>query len=218
MTKKIVFISIIVVFSGRFLAQSKDFGLWTAISLEKNINTRFSLELTEALRLNENVTQIAQHYSQLAASYKIDKGFYVTLAYRNSQKFKYDETVSYRNRLQIGLSYKFALKNLGIEFQERFQSQIRDINRRDDWKIPKNYLRTRLTLTYDLNRKIEPFVSGELFYELSEEFDNYRLRAGFSYEINKFQSIKSYYMLDQEIQVKDPNSNFVLGFAYKYSF
>jgi hypothetical protein len=200
------------------IAQEKDFGLWTQVSLEKKFTPRFSIQIREALRLDENATRIAVHYSQAIVSYKLTKNFALNVAYRNSQRFRFDETVSYRSRFQADLIYKTKFKKLEFEIQERIQTQFTDINRSSDWRTPKNTMRSRFTVSYDFGKRITPFFYYELFYHINNNFDNQRFRLGLDYEINKKQGMTLFYMLDQELNSNNPLSTYALGLSYKFSF
>ncbi|MGV3631637.1 MAG: DUF2490 domain-containing protein [Bacteroidota bacterium] len=198
--------------------QQEDFGIWTAISLEKKINPRWEISLTESVRLNENATALNQHYSHLSGTYKVSKTFSLTVAYRNSQRFNFDETIDYRHRMQLEAAYKRKLGQWGIELQERFQIRYDNIHRESGWEAPQIYYRTRLTLDYDLDSRVKPFASAELFINQSLYLDNIRLRAGFTYDFNKRNSVRLYYMIDQDLQENDPLRLYALCLGYKFSF
>lgn len=218
MTKKLFFISLCVLLNGFSFAQTKDFGIWSQVSLEKKFTPRLSLGFTECVRLNENATQLNTHYSQLAVEYVILKKLSTSFGYRNSQKFTFDEKINYRQRFQLDFIYKFKIQKLKIDLQERFQMQFQNIGRSETGLIPEYYFRTRATLSYDLEKRITPYCSAEIFLNQNKYIDNLRFRVGFDYEFNKKNSAKIYYMLDQDVQQKEPLGLYVLGFAYKYSF
>lgn len=218
MSKRAVISLFSILFSLASFSQRNDFGLWTEITLEKKISPRWEISLTESIRLNENSTRLNQHYTHLSGTYKISKALSVSLAYRNSQRFDFDQTIDYRHRLQLEAAYKRKLGHLGIEVQERFQIRYDNIQREADWEIPQIYYRTRFTLDYDLDSRFSPFASAELFLNQSLFLDNIRLRAGLDYEFNKKNSIRVYYMIDQDLQVNDPLRLYVLGLNYKFSF
>jgi hypothetical protein len=71
----------------------------------------------------------------------------------------------------------------------RYQSQYADVNSSDDGPVPNNYLRPKLTVKYNLEKKYTPFISGEGFIHLNRAdgilFDAYRLSAGMEYEFTK---------------------------------
>lgn len=218
MSKKTSIFLFLTLVSPAALAQQDDFGVWTEISLEKKINPRWEVSLTESIRLHENATTLSQHYTHLAGTCKISRAFSLTLAYRNSQRFNFDETIDYRHRAQLEAVYKRRLGQLGVELQERFQIRYDNIKREAGWEIPQIYYRTRLTLDYDLDSRFTPFASAELFLDQSWFLDNIRLRAGFDYEFNKRNSARFYYMIDQDLQENDPLRLYALGLGYKFSF
>ncbi len=215
--KKIRFIFFLIISSNGLFAQTKDFGVWTNLSLEKNLSTRLNFTLTESVRFDENASQLSQHLTSLSGSYKITKKLSFSTTLRYAQKFKYDESINLKSRFQIGFLYKIKIKNLGINLEERFQSQLTNVKRAENWEIPSNYFRSRITIKYDLKKKIEPFFSTELFYNVGINFDNLRSRLGIEYEIDKFQSFKVFYMIDKEFNVKNPSTNYILGLGYKFS-
>lgn len=218
MTKKSFFISLVCLLNGLSFAQTKDFGIWSQVTIEKKFTPRFAINLTECIRQNDNATRINTHYTHLGVDYKIAKNSNLIFGYRNAQKFSFDEKTTFRQRFQLDFVYKFKLNKLKIELQERFQMQFDNISRSEKGSIPEFYFRTRATLSYDLEKRITPYCSAEIFLNQYKYIDNLRFRVGFSYEFNKKNSVKLYYMLDQDVQQKNPQGLYALGFAYKYSF
>jgi hypothetical protein len=199
-------------------SQQKDFQWWNKLTIEKKISPRMRISLTDGLRFHENSTQFSKHFNQVNFSYRFTPKFSSTFSYRLVQKSDKKIGFSIRNRLQLDLAYNTSFRKFSFEFQERFQTQIADINRSVNWNIPTNYLRTRITVDYKLVSKFKPFVSSEIFYLIGYDFTNYRLRAGLNYKLNKKNSFSLFYMLDQEINVNKPISVYVLGTSYKFSF
>lgn len=199
-------------------SQEKDFQWWNKLTIEKRISPRMRLSLTDGLRFKENVSQFSRHFNQINFSYNFTPKFSTTISYRLVQKGDDKLGLSIRNRMQMDLIYEVNIKKFSITFQERFQSHVADINRKADWNVPVNYLRSRITIDYKLDSKLRPFASAELFYLLGYDFTNYRLRAGLNYKLNKRNSLGLFYMLDQEINENNPRSDFILGTSYKHSF
>lgn len=218
MSKKNILSLCLILICNSLFSQWNDFGIWSQITLEKKFTPRFVINLTECIRLKENASQINTHYSQLGLEYKLTQKIDLAFGYRNAQKFKFDETVDYRQRFQLDFVYKLKFKKLKIELQERFQTQFENIGRSSTGLTPQFYFRTKATLSYDLERRITPYCSAELFLNQYKYIDKLRFRVGFSYDFNKKNSLKTYYMLDQQVQQNNPLSLFALGVAYKYSF
>jgi len=218
MTKKYSLVFCFLLMCLTLSAQRKDFGIWSQLTLEKKITPRLAIGLTESVRLNENASRVNTHYSQVKINYKVARKINLVLGYRNAQKFSFDEKTDYRQRFQLDFIYKLKIKKLKIELQERFQTQFENIGRSDNALVPEFYYRTRATLSYNLNRKITPYCSAELFVNQDLIADKIRCRLGFSYDFDKRNSVKAYYMLDQQIQRNDPLGFYALGLGYKFSF
>ena len=86
----------------------------------------------------------------------------------------------------------------------RFQSQYSGVNTSENGKVPDNYLRTKLSVKYDFEKRYTPYLSGETFFHLNAPdgilFDNYRLSFGFEYEFTKRSDIQLGYLIDREVQ------------------
>ncbi len=200
------------------IAQWNDFGIRNRITVEKRISPRWLVSLSETFTFNENVTHLSKHYTHLTARYNVTNFFSISAIYRFEQKFNYDETIDLRHKFQTDFNFKFKLKNLGIDFQERLQLRYKNINREENWNIPQFYFRPSVTLDYDLHLKVSPFISAELFINQQGYVDNLRFQAGLDYEFDKHHSLKLYYMINKEVQVKNPLTFYVLGTTYKYKF
>lgn len=209
---------LLLAFSFATKAQVNDAGLWLNLSAEKKITQKFSTQLTQSFRLNENFSELGTSFSEIGVNYKIQKRLSIGAAYRFSQKRRVDDFYSMRHRYNIDISYKLKIKKLSITLRERFQSRYKDYKTSEKGNVPKNYFRSKITMRYNLNKKYTPFISGELFYQLAEQIDNLRFKAGFDYEFNKFSTLNLYYMIDKEINVKNPWTNYVIGLGYNYSF
>ena len=212
------FVAFLLLFCLKTKSQVNDAGLWLTLGAEKKISQKFSTQLTQCFRLNENYSELGTSFTEIGVKYKLFKKLTITGTYRFAQKRKVNDFYSLRHRYNIDLGYKFKVKKVSITLRERFQSAYKDVGRREKWGIPQNYFRSKITLQYNLNKKYTPFVSGEVFYEIKEYINNLRFKAGFDYEFNKLSSLNVFYMVDKEINVKNPWTNYVLGIGYNYSF
>lgn len=91
-------------------------------------------------------------------------------------------------------------------------------------KIPEWFWRSKFELKYDLN-KYTPYIGVELRYQIKDprnpEFNNgfHRSRtfAGVNYKINKRNSFGIYYLIQNEFEVFDPQTLYILGVEYAIS-
>ncbi len=216
--KHIIFICFVILVCNNSFSQVNDAGLWLTLSAEKKITQKFSTQLNQCFRLNENYSELGTAFTEIGLKYKLAKRLTLAGNYRFTQKRRVDDFYGLRHRYNVDLSYKIKVKKLSIVLRERFQSTYKNIGRSDNGGIPINYFRSKITLQYNFGKKYTPFVSGEIFYELKNYIDNLRFKAGFDYEMNKFSTLNIFYMIDKEINVKNPWTNYVLGIGYNYSF
>lgn len=204
------------------MAQVNDAGLWASVNVEKKFTNKISMHINLESRLNENFSELGTFYTELIGEYKYNKIFSVSGGYRFIQKRQVNDSYSTRHRYLVNLNIRHKLANFAANARIRFQSQYADINSSEDGQTPSNYLRPKLALKYDLQKKYTPFVSGELFFHLNSEegflFDNYRLSAGLEYEFSKKSTIEVGYLIDREIQIKNPLTSYVIVIGWNYVF
>lgn len=201
-------------------AQVEDAGLWTSVNIEKKITTDFSVELSEELRFNENISELGTVFTEVGGDYKLIKHVTVGASYRFIQRRRVDDFYSLRHRYTFTATLRYKIKKMAINLRERYVTQYADINTSEDGKIPQKYLGSKLTLKYDLEKKYTPFLYTELFYNLSipegNDFDNVRYAAGFEYEFNKKNSIELSYLVNKEFNVNNPLTSYVIEIAYNF--
>ncbi|MCX6271463.1 MAG: DUF2490 domain-containing protein [Bacteroidetes bacterium] len=203
-------------------SQTNDAGLWTNITLEKKLTSRYSAFLSEEIRMNENISEIGTAFTEIGVSYKIMPGLNAGISYRFIQKRQLDDSYEKRHRYMVDGSYRFKMKKFSITLRERFQSQYSAIRSSETGNIPDNYLRNKLTLKYDIRKKLTASVSSEVFFQLNNpdgnEIDNLRHTAGLEYKLNKANIVEVFYLINKEINKADPVTDYVIGCGYTYSF
>ena len=203
-------------------SQVNDAALWTSVSLEKKISQKLTVNLSEEIRFNENISEFGMALTELGAEYRFYKAFTLGASFRFAQKRRVDDFYSIRYRYSFDLSYKHKIKKMSITLAEKYQLHYADVNSSENGKVPERFLRTKLTFKYDLEKKYTPYASCELFYligsPVGNEFVTVRYEAGFKYAFNKKASLDLYYMIDKEIHVNDPLTSYITGIGFNYSF
>lgn len=225
MSKRIassVFCFIVLCATSLCFAQVNDAGLWASINLEKKVSSKLTLTFTEEARFNENISEPGTLFSEIGGNYKLKKYLVVGASYRFIQRRRVDDFYSMRHRYMMDVSLKHKIKKVAFTFRERFQTQYANINSSETGKVADRYLRSKLTVKFDLDKKYTPFISAELFYQLTNpkgnELDNMRYAAGFEYKFNKRTSVDLFYLINKEINMNDPVNDYVTGIGFNYSF
>jgi hypothetical protein len=86
----------------------------------------------------------------------------------------------------------------------------------------KTYLRNRLQLTYNLTKRVQPYVSGELFYRFNGRNENQlnRFTLGLETRIGGKFTLDTFFRVEKERNVKYPETAYVVGLTglYRLSF
>jgi len=203
-------------------AQVNDAQLWMDVNLEKKLTRALSVEFTEEVRMNENITEVGTIFSDLGVSYRFIKHFKVGASYRFTLKRRLDDTYKQMNSWHVEGSYREKIKQLALILRVRYQSRYAETFTSEKATIPNNHLRTKLTLKYDLKKKYEPFLYVETYFQTGvpawQSFDQLRLCAGIEYTFNRMHMVDLHYLFCREYNTKDPETDYVIGISYYFTF
>jgi hypothetical protein len=201
-------------------SQVNDAGMWYSLGLEKKLSQKFSAEFGAELRMNENFAEAGTYYTEAGIGYRVNKVVSVSAGYRFIQKRRVEDTYSTRHRFLINLNMRHKIEMFSFAGRVRYQSQYSDVNSSEVGKIPDNYIRTKLTAKVDLEKRYTPYFSYEAFFHVNRPegalYDNYRIAVGIEYEFSKKSAIDLGYMIDREINVSDPWTNYVFSLGWNY--
>lgn len=226
MKKGVLLFFIISIVSVRAFSQAiNDAGLWLSLNIEKKLSKRLELSLTEAYRIKENYTQHNLFYTDLGIAYKPAGFMKVSLSYRNVQKFRLDETVSFRHRLTMDIALKKKLGHWIPSFRQRIQTQVKDIYSSETGNIPVWFVRERFELKYDLDRPFQPYAAVEWRYQLKDPrnmdlngtWNRVRYTLGFDYKLNEKNALSLYYLIQRGFNVPEPQNLYITGLSYTLS-
>jgi hypothetical protein len=203
-------------------SQVSDAGLWTSINLEKQISKKFSVSLSEEVRLNENISEVGSFFTDFGLNLKLNKFVRFGAYYRYSNKRRVDDSYSERHRYYFDVTLRGKYRFFTLSLRSRFQSQYDDNHSSPEGKTAENYSRNKLSLKYELNKKINFYTSYEIYTPLrsyDQVFkDNTRYSLGLEYSFNKMHSIDLSYMIQQESNVKNPWTDYVVCLGYNFGF
>ncbi len=219
-------LAIIAVTAGVSLsAQTTDFGMWNTLSINKEINDKLTFGIDQELRLRENCSTINLIYTNVGATYKLTDYFKVGLVYRFIDKHKDDYTWGQRHRAYIDLTFKVKPADFSIAYRARFQSEWYGNGYNHDYgNIPEIFMRNQVKIGYKASDKIEPYIGCEVRWQIQNpripyhtSIDRARYFLGFSYEINKHNTVGTYYLLQKETNVNDRETLNILGLEYTFN-
>jgi hypothetical protein len=223
----IVFIVIQLLLNFPVLAQEEqDAVMWTTVNLEKKLNRKFSLQLTEEFRLRDNLRRLNLFYTDISLNWKTSDWLKTSLSYRWINKYQPEGFFSYRHRLSFDVIFRKKAADFILSYRHRIQAEVRDIGKSADGHVPEWYSRSRFEIKYNGGSRYQPYASLELRYQLrnprEQISDGYwhrnRYALGLQYEIDKNRNIGFYYLIQREFNISDPQQLYVIGLEFNQLF
>lgn len=204
------FLAVFLFTCNSVFAQHRDAGTWLSAGISADIAKDLTLDISEEMRYNISVASLYQINSDIALSYKFTKKIKIGIDYRYSIRELTDI-----NRVGLALTLREGVKDFDFSIRSKIQySFTPDQQEGSAW-------RNKGTIKYEATKKLTPYFSAELFYAFSNQinqFDDYRLEAGLSWEITKHHELNPFFLYDQEFHVNDPEILNVFGLTYVYKF
>lgn len=201
---------------------TEDLENWSSIRLKYKLNKKWSFELEEQLRLDEDISEIRGYFTQLSAEYSLIKNLKIGGALRFVRINDNDGKVQgYENYLRFHLdaSYKHKINYWSLKY--RFRYQNRNELSVDDYANQK--LRLKAGIEYNIkNWKLDPEFSAEIFNRIGQEkedngFKKYRLTLGTDYKIKNIGTIGLFYRIEKELNETIPKTTNIIGLKYTYT-
>lgn len=246
-TKRLLASALMLIMATGIFAQGDDFGIWTSLGVEKDINKKWSIGAETEYRMRNDARTADRWSLGVDASYKITKWLKASAGYtllydNNREDISYNEDGSYNNWRPSywGMRHRFNVSATGSVKAGRFKFSLRErwqytyrqektVQRYDfdnEWwedKLrqgkSKHLLRSRLKIDYDIQKcKVDPYLEVELFN--GSTLEKMRYTAGADWKIKKKHTINFFYRY-QTIHGKDEDmeaNRHILGVGYNFKF
>lgn len=204
-------------------AQVNDAGLWAGITIEKKFTQRLSLSVTEEIRLEDNFYEIGTIFTDAGLTYKFTDNVRLSGNYRFIQRRADEGYYNYRNRYYSDLIIRQKLSKK-LLFINRIRVQTQNVFYSGEEDDERNLIREMVTIRLQTEKKYKPYIAGEILYRLSNdilgkgEFDEIRTRAGIDYQFDIKSSVDLFYLIKRELNDRVPETDYIIGVGYKYSF
>lgn len=207
------------------IAQRRDVGVWTSVSVEKAwLDGDLKLSGSMNMRMNENVTSVRSYFPEIGLQVKFWKLFRFGTEYRfNMGKADFGGYTP-KHRIATFLTLKKNLNPLdaSIRLQYQYGTDAR-IRKPFFQPISDHTFRIKVKIGYDNWKKIKPYISNEVFYDLGNHdlgrrFNKYRLNVGIDFKLAKRHYLKLAYIYNLEINVTNPWREHVASVGYTYEF
>lgn len=205
---------------------TKDLENWSAINLKYKLNKKWSFELEEQLRLDDNISEVSEYITEIGTQYSISKKIDIGAGLRYIRENDNEGNIQgYENhfRFHIDASYKHKIDAFSLKYRVRYQNKNELGVSAEGGDYAKQNIRFKTSVAYDIkNWKLDPKFSAEIYNHIEEGEDNgfskYRLTLGTDYKIKKFGKIGLFYRIQKELNVDIPKTTKIIGLKYSYTF
>lgn len=230
MSRLRLLILLVVLLPGGFLgAQSYDFGTEWEAQYSHAIVKGTEIFVGEELRFKQMSTRFTKTETTLGLSQslfrrqlkpyglKLKLGASYAFIYRYNSKHYYED----QHRLNLNLSLTKKFGDWTIVYRMRYQTTFRN-ERIGDYKYnPQMYLRNRIGVSYTFpDKPWKLSLTEELFQRLNHPsrkvMDESRTVLSADYQIDRHNTVSLQLKAAIEVQVKNPDRYFALGFAYEF--
>ena len=230
MTRLRLLILFVVLLPGGFLgAQNYDFGTEWEAEYTRAIVKGTEISIGEELRFKQFSTRFSKTETTVGLSQtlwrkrlkqyglRMKLGASYAFIYRYNSKHYYED----QHRLNLNLSLSKKLGDWTIGYRLRYQTTFRN-ERIGDYKYnPQMYLRNRIGVSYSFpDKPWKLSLSEECFQRLNHPsrkiVDEFRTVATASYQIDRHNTVSVHLKAATEVQVKNPDRFFALGFSYEF--
>lgn len=200
---------------------TNDFLTWYGIGLSKDITKSLELDIRKEFRLNKDGTDLYKHLTYTSINYQVFKHVYFGLGIKFIRDKDKEEIFQDKYTHMLDIQYKNKINRL--EYLTRFrleQNSDKLMHLKSSDENSYGY-RQKIKLAYKIkDSSFTPFLGSELFYIDSYDesrFEKIRFDIGTSYKINKYNRIKAYYRVAQELNQDFPYTYYSIGFFYTHT-
>ena len=189
---------------------------WTKISFEKKIPYSLKLELSQGLRLKDQLATFNQAFFEVSLSYKDSNGLRINIPYRYTI---FEDKI--KHRLSLGASYQYSFKPVNLKYRIKYYRLYENGEPLGEGGVTLgDLIRSKFTIKYKTGKKTNPYISGELFHLLNTNnnpLDEYRASFGIEIDLPRKNSMNIFYIIKKEdIAKSSPDEINAFGLSYTF--
>lgn len=212
MVKHLLFI-LIAVAPLSFKAQNNDFGIWSSLSLEKNLKKGFETKLNLESRTKHNSKYLYKTFAELSVDKKINSNLKLSVLYRYSNHYRFSEYTNLSHRASLDLRYKIKpIDVLRISYRLRLQNEQDHSFFNTSCGENAFINRHKFSIKYDYKTFLSPTFSTDFFLNKNLSLFKYRLTIKNPIKLSKHHEIALLYSYQKEEIINE----FIVKVGYVY--
>lgn len=204
-------------------AQDKDARLWLYFGIEKKLHKKVNFGITVQNRLSDNWLWYNQLNVNPEITIKFNRKLRWLVGYVSGLERKKEGYFIHFNQGYTGFQWREAFGAFKLVYRQIVQTQTSAGYNRDKAGVLRWYDRNKLTLRYQLNRRIEPFVATEVNVVLYDtqrqlgDLSRYRCFIGVNIQLTKVLDMENYLMFQEGLSGNSAgNQVYVFGISLNY--
>ena len=195
-----------------------DLELWMDAGLHLRMHRQWRMELTQHVRLNDDVTHLARVMTDIGFEYRPTKAFRLGVLYRFMHNRELNGTVRNGHRIQGEMQVIERPGRVRLSQRLRWQSAFEPPTR-NAARDRTHTLRFKFGLSVDTDTVLTPFVSGEAFVRFLDGGDpvayrKTRVTGGVDFELARRTSMAIYYRFELIERNRQPHQH-ILGISFE---
>ncbi len=192
-------------------AQMESPELWSGYTLKYTIHKSLRAEAEQQFRTGDGLQNLRAAFLEGGLRYEITDYLHIKPQLRYTIRNK--DRNEFRMSLDANLSWNFKKWNLRPGYRFRFQNTTVNYTGQN-----LTLLRNQLELEYNLSKLVDPYLEYENFYRLNDknEVRTHRYTLGAKWRLNKHTDLKTYLRRDNEVNVKDPEEENIIGMELSF--
>lgn len=185
--------------------------LWTGITLKYDVNKKSTVSLKQQFRTTNNLNEVRSNFFEVAYKRKLNKHYSTKVHYRHT--ILNEERNLNRYVLDGVGEWKIKHTKFHIDYRLRIQE-----SRVTFTGQPFTVVRNKIQAQRKVNKNWSSLIAFESFYQFNKmnDFSVARYTLGMNYTIDKRMELNSYLRIDQEINIKKPKRQYILGLLLSY--
>ena len=199
--------------------QTEDVGLWTGVSIGKDVSKRISASLEVQSRFFENISMVDKHLVESGIEFNADNNLKIGFGYRFMLSNDVEGFVP-EQRYQADLGYKVNIERFKLNVRSRVQYGNVDFIKNEDALLQNLVNRNKLEIGYDIYKSpIEPFVATECYFDINDDipwlYSKLRTVVGATVNVTNYGEVEIFYMHEKEQNTNNPALSHVFGVGFK---
>ncbi len=212
--KKLFFLNLFLVgFSFCSVGQlNTDTEFWLGGTVKFKLSNSLKLDIQEQFRFNNNASSFSSSFTEVGLKYKVNKILSFKANFRHNVKANKKNRV--RGSIDMNLNLSKKQFPLSLIYRLRFQN-TNVLNSTKRYTV----IRNKIGLKYNASKLVDPYASYELYYRLNgkNEFRTKRLTLGLQWRLLKELRMTTFYRLQTDINVKNPDRSHIIGLMFTYN-